>query len=138
MKINESQLRKIIKESIKNTLNEMDFFDNANTKPQKEKFMWPKTGEINIGGQLDIRKVMDFIQKNGLKGQTMFNFNNGCIITSLYADGDKKSAENCLEAYPLEEWNDYNGMKCIQRRGMKSMYMFYINGMLYFVTTEFN
>ena len=67
MKINESQLRKIIKESIKNTLNEMDFFDNANTKPQKEKFMWPKTGEINIGGQLDIRKVMDFIQKKWIK-----------------------------------------------------------------------
>lgn len=136
MKINESQLRKIIKESIKNTLNEMDFFDNANTKPQKEKFMWPKTGEINIGGQLDIRKVMDFIQKNGLKGQTMFNFNNGCIITSLYADGDKNAAERFLEYRPIEEWNDYNGMKCLKTE--MDEYVLYINGILYFLTTEFN
>ena len=136
MKINESQLRKIIKESIKNTLNEMDFFDNANTKPQKEMSIWPETGDINIGGQLDMRKVMDFIQKNGLNGQTSFNFNNGRIITSLYAEGDK--VESCLEIYPIEEWNDYNGMKCIQRRGMKNTYMFYINGIIYFVTTQFN
>ena len=136
MKINESQLRKIIKESIKNTLNEMDFFDNANTKPQKEMSIWPETGDINIGGQLDMRKVMDFIQKNGLNGQTSFNFNNGRIITSLYAEGDK--VEKCLEIYPIEEWNDYNGMKCIQRRGMKSMYMFYINGIIYFVSVHFN
>lgn len=119
-----------------NPINESDFFDNANTKPQKEKFMWPKTGEINIGGQLDIRKVMDFIQKNGLNGQTMFNFNNGCIITSLYADGDKNAAERFLESYPLEEWNDYNGMKCFKNE--MDGYVLYINGILYFVTTEFN
>lgn len=144
MKINESQLRKIIKESIKSILkenqyepiNESDFFDNANTKPQNEMSIWPETGYINIGGQLDMRKVMDFIQKNGLNGQTSFNFNNGRIITSIYAEGDK--VKSCLEIYPIEEWNDYNGMKCIQRRGMSQTYMFYINGIIYFVTTQFN
>lgn len=98
--------------------------------------MWPKTGEINIGGQLDIRKVMDFIQKNGFNGQTMFNFNNGYIIISLYADGDKNAAERFLEWRPIEEWNDYNGMKILKTE--MDDYVIYINGILYFLTTEFN
>jgi hypothetical protein len=123
-------------ESEEEQINESDFFDNANTKPQKEKFMWPKTGEINIGGQLDIRKVMDFIQKNGFNGQTMFNFNNGYIIISLYADGDKNAAERFLEWRPIEEWNDYNGMKILKTE--MDDYVIYINGILYFLTTEFN
>ena len=66
----------------------------------------------------------------------MFNFNNGYIITSLYADGDKNAAERFLGYRPIEEWNDYNGMKCLKTE--MDDYVLYINGILYFLTTEFN
>lgn len=112
IRLTESELKKIITESVKKILKEE--FDRVSQTIQLP--CYPSTVEI-----------MEYIRDNGMPSNELweFSFKNGESL--LCSEEHPNNLATVLEAYPLEEWHDVLGMKRIKI----SDYLCYINNKFY-------
>lgn len=102
IRLTESELKKVITESVKKVLSE-----KVNSFGQQI---------IELPGIPSTISIMEYIRENNgpTVGKMQFSFENGKMLICTPLPQDDDILEYYLEEYPLESWHDISGMKRIK------------------------